>query len=117
VANTLEFFVHVEDLRRAQPSWSPRELAPEVNDQLRAMLTRGAKLLGRKSPCGLVLEVTDGIGAPEKIVAKKGEPSVTLSGPASEIVLFLYGRQDHARVELTGSDELTTALRSAKFGI
>lgn len=117
VANTLEFFVHVEDVRRAQLSWSPRELAPDVHDQLRAMLTRGAKLLGRKSPCGLVLDVSTGAGAPERIVAKKGDPSVTVSGPVSEIVLFLYGRQAHARVELSGPEDLVAAVRSTKFGV
>lgn len=117
VANTLEFFVHVEDVRRAQPSWSPRELAPEVREQLRAMLTRGAKLLARKAPCGLVLEVTDAPGAPDRIVAKKGDPSITLSGPVSEIVLFLYGRQAHARVDLLGPEDLAATLRSTKFGI
>ncbi len=115
-ANTLEFFVHVEDVRRAQPNWSPRELAPDVHAQLRSMLTRGAKLLGRKSPCGLVLEITDGESA-GNIVAKKGEPSVTVRGPVAEIVLFLYGRQAQARVELVGSDDQVATVRNAKFGI
>jgi uncharacterized protein (TIGR03085 family) len=117
VANTLEFFVHVEDVRRAQPSWSPRDLAPDVHDQLLSMLKRGSKLLSRKSPCGLVLEVTSGAGAQARIVAKKGDPSVTVSGPVSEIVLFLYGRQAHANVELSGPDDLVTAVRNASFGV
>lgn len=115
VANTLEFFVHVEDVRRAQPSWSQRELAPEVDAQLRSMLTRGAKLLGRKSPCGLVLDVTDGPAT--RIVAKKGDPSVTVRGPVAEIVLFLYGRQSQAKVEFDGPADLVTAIRNAKFGV
>ena len=115
VANTLEFFVHVEDVRRAQPKWSPRELAPEVQEQLRSMLNRGAKLLGRKSPCGLVLDVTDSPAG--RIVAKKGEPSVTVRGPVQEIVLFLYGRQAHARVELDGPADLVASVLNAKFGV
>lgn len=115
-ANTLEFFVHVEDVRRAQPNWSPRELAPDVHAQLRSMLVRGAKLLGRKAPCGLVLEITDA-DASDRVVAKKGDPSVTVRGPVAEIVLFLYGRQAHAKVELHGPEDLVTAVRNAKFGI
>lgn len=115
VANTLEFFVHVEDVRRAQPGWSPRELAPEVNAQLRGMLGRGAKLLARKSPCGLVLDITDDPST--RIVAKTGEPSVTVRGPAPEIVLFLYGRQAQAKVDLDGPTDLVAAVRSAKFGV
>lgn len=117
VANTLEFFVHVEDVRRAQPSWSPRELAPEVDAQLRTMLQRGAKLLGRKSPCGLELDITNGGDSPIRITAKKGDPSVTLRGPAAEIVLFLYGRQAHAKVELSGPEDQVAAVRIAKFGV
>lgn len=115
LTNTVEFFVHAEDVRRAQPSWSPRELAPEVHQQLKATLTRGAKLLARKSPCGLVLELTD--DSSTRVVAKKGDPSVTLRGPAAEIVLFLYGRQSHARVELDGPADLVASLRTAKFGV
>lgn len=117
VANTLEFFVHVEDVRRAQPSWSPRELAPEVHAQLRSMITRGAKLLGRKSPCGLVIELSDTEGTAPRIVAKKGDPFVTLRGPVSEIVMFLYGRQAHAKVDLDGPADLVSAVRAAPFGV
>src|ERR1700733_14833848 len=32
--NTVEFFIHVEDVRRAQPGWSPRPLPPELADAL-----------------------------------------------------------------------------------
>lgn len=116
VANTLEFFVHTEDLRRAQKTWEPRVLSADVRDQLQSMITRGARLLGRKAPCGLKLEITDG-GSTAIVVAKKGEPSVTVRGPAAEIVLFLYGRQSHARVELDGPADLVAATRSAKFGV
>jgi uncharacterized protein (TIGR03085 family) len=117
LANTLEFFVHVEDVRRAQPSWSPRELVPEVETQLQAMLQRGAKLLARKSPCGLELEITKGSDSPGRVIAKKGDPSVVLRGPAAEIVLFLYGRQAHAKVELSGPEDQVAALRNTRFGV
>ena len=32
--NTVEFFIHVEDVRRAQPGWEPRPLAPSLADAL-----------------------------------------------------------------------------------
>jgi uncharacterized protein (TIGR03085 family) len=115
LANTVEFFVHVEDVRRAQPSWQPRILAPEVNTQLRSMLVRGARLLARKAPCGLVLAIED--EATTTVTAKKGDPAVTVRGPAAEIVLFLYGRQAHAKVDLEGPADLVAAVLSAKFGV
>jgi hypothetical protein len=33
------------------------------------------------------------------------------------LLLFLMGRQAHARVDLTGPDELTERLRTARLGV
>ncbi|GAA3067912.1 hypothetical protein GCM10020000_60350 [Streptomyces olivoverticillatus] len=33
-ANTVEFYVHTEDVRRAQPQWTPREVDPVFADAL-----------------------------------------------------------------------------------
>jgi uncharacterized protein (TIGR03085 family) len=114
VANTIEFFVHHEDIRRATEPWEPRELPGDLADDLYAALKRGARLLARRASSGLVFEPTDGRGA---IVAKKGEPAVTVRGPIGELVLFVYGRQHHARVDLEGDDALVEAMRAAKFGV
>ena len=32
--NTVEFFIHVEDVRRAQDGWAPRSISPELADAL-----------------------------------------------------------------------------------
>ena len=37
---TLEYFVHHEDIRRAQPDWAPRELTDEDTDELWSLLSR-----------------------------------------------------------------------------
>lgn len=113
LANTVEFYVHVEDVRRAQPNVEPRQLDPAVRRQLLMMMKRGVRLLARSAPCGLVLHPT----GERPIVAKKGSPSVTVSGDIGEIVLFMYGRQRHALVELSGPPELADALRSTSFGV
>lgn len=114
VANTVEFFVHHEDVRRMQDGWAPRELDDELTDDLYAALKRMGKLLVRKAPAGMVLEPTDGRPA---VTAKTAEPMVTLRGPVGELVLFLYGRQAHARIDLDGPADAVEALRSASFGI
>ena len=113
LANTVEFFVHHEDVRRAAPVWEPRELDPELIGDLHAALRRMAKVLVRRSPVGLELQPTDG---PARIMAKAAVPSVTASGPVGELVLFVYGRTEHARVELDGDADAIERLRAASFG-
>jgi uncharacterized protein (TIGR03085 family) len=113
VANTVELFVHHEDVRRAGPGWAPRQLDEELEADLTAALRRMAKLLVRKAPGGLVLLPTGSAS----ITAKSGEPHVDVSGPVGELVLFVYGRQGVANVGLVGPDDLVTAMRDARFGI
>ena len=114
LANTTEFFVHLEDVRRAQPGWEPRELDAELTDDLRAALGRMAKLFARKAPAGITLAPDDG---GEAIVANDGDPMVTVSGPIGELVLWIFGRQAHARVGYDGPDDAIDAVKGASFGI
>src|SRR3954470_20200812 len=39
-SNTVEFYVHAEDVRRAQPDWAPRELDPVFADALWTRIER-----------------------------------------------------------------------------
>ena len=110
MANAVEFYVHAEDVRRAQPDWTPRSVDPVFADALWARLERSARLLGRKSPVGLVLRRPDG----RTVVARRGAPVVTVVGEPGELTLFLFGRQDAAKVELEGDKEPVTTLRETK---
>lgn len=112
-ANTLEFFVHSEDVRRAQPEWTPRELDPVFENALWARLEKGARLLGRKSPVGLVLRRSNG----QTAVARKGTPVVTVTGEAGELTLFAFGRQDATRVGIEGDKEAVTRLSRVRLGL
>ncbi|MFI7497201.1 TIGR03085 family metal-binding protein [Streptomyces sp. NPDC049687] len=109
-SNTIEFYVHSEDVRRAQSDWTPRELDPVFQDALWSRLERTARLMGRGSPTGLVLRRPDGRTA----VAQRGTPVVTVTGEPSELLLFLYGRQSAAKVELDGEKEAIEKLHSGK---
>jgi hypothetical protein len=42
--------------------------------------------------------------------------SVTVTGPASELLLFAYGRQAHARVEIIAPDDAAARLLEASLG-
>jgi len=114
LANTVEYFVHHEDIRRAQPSWSPRTLS----DRQEQLLWRSIRIAGkgptRSVEVGMTLERTD---TGERLVLKPGEPMAVVRGLPSELTLFVYGRGPQARVELQGPDDALSALRSTDLGI
>lgn len=112
-ANTVEFYVHTEDVRRARPDWTPRSVDPVFADALWTRLEAMARVLGRRSPVGLVLRRPDGRTA----VARKGAPVVTVTGEPTELILFAFGRQKAAKVELEGDDMAVAKLQAAKLGI
>jgi len=114
-ANTIEFFVHLEDVRRAAPDWKPRELDPELDDEIWRRLRAGVKLLFRRVPVGVTL-----VRAPQQqtVVAKPATPQmVTITGTASELTMFCYGRKDAARVELHGDAAAVERLRRTPLGV
>lgn len=112
-SNTVEFYIHAEDVRRAVPDWTPRAIDPVFADTLWARLERAARLAGRKSPVGLVLRRPNG----QTAVAHKGSPVVTVTGEPSELTLFAFGRQDAAEVEVDGDKDAVAKLYAAKLGI
>ena len=114
LANTVEFFVHHEDVRRAQPGWSARTLDPALDAKLADLLGGPVlKRMVRRAPVGLVAEPA---GHPA-VTLREGTPTVTISGPVGEIVLYLYGRRAVAEVTLTGDDDAITQLEATPLGI
>jgi uncharacterized protein (TIGR03085 family) len=111
--NTIEYFVHHEDVRRAQSGWQPRTLDDDLDIELWTTISRMSKLALRKAPAGVVLALPGG----SQVTAKKADPTVTVTGTAGELVLFTNGRQAHARVELDGPADAAASLRTAKFGV
>ncbi|MFC9127269.1 TIGR03085 family metal-binding protein [Streptomyces sp. NPDC057099] len=110
MSNLIEFYVHTEDVRRAQPDWSTRELDAVFQDALWSRLERTARLMGRGVPTGLVLRRPDG----QTTVAQRGTPVVTVTGEPSELVLFSYGRQSAAKVDLDGDGNAIAKLHESK---
>jgi len=114
ILNTLEFFVHHEDIRRAQAGWSPRDLGDHREKVLWSMLGTAGKGLLRGSPVGVTAEnsVTG-----SRTVLKAGAPTVTVRGLPSEVTLFVFGRRTQADVELLGDDADLARLRGTSLGI
>ncbi|HET7899976.1 MAG TPA: TIGR03085 family metal-binding protein [Candidatus Nanopelagicales bacterium] len=101
--NTIEFFVHHEDVRRAQETWEPRVLPDSAVDALAQRMPKVGRLLLRRCPVGVVVSPTDGPAAGSATRLRQGERYVTLVGPTAEIVLAKYGRITRG-LEIRGDD-------------
>ena len=110
--NTVEYFVHHEDVRRAAEGWTERELPAGLADALWKRLT-GSRLFLRSAPTGIVFARADAAvsaSTATPIVAKNATPSVTVTGTPAELTLWSMGRVSAARVELDGPDEAVARL-------
>jgi len=108
--NTVEFFIHVEDLRRGQDSWEPRAIPPALADALWARVGPGG--MAKKVPATVVL------ASPGREDKQSGSGAiVTVTGDPGELTMFAAGRQQAARVELTGDAALGAQLRAVSLGI
>ncbi len=119
-ANTTEFFIHHEDVRRAgdQPQ-TARDLGPEVEEWMWRRLKLLARAWFRRVQVGIVLEridSADGEGAPETIRAVGGSSIVTLVGQPSELMLYAHGRTEVAEIKLVGEPEALEILNATDLG-
>ena len=112
-ANTTEFFVHHEDVRRGQTDWRPRDLPPGLQATLWARARAVARFTLRRVPAAVQLRAP---GYGEATGPARGEP-VRLVGTPGELLLFLTGRQRAARVQVDGPPALAEKLRTARLGL
>jgi uncharacterized protein (TIGR03085 family) len=108
--NTVEFFIHTEDLRRGREGWQPRPLSAGWADALWARVGPGG--MAKKVPATVVLT------SPGREAKRAGSgPVLTLAGDPGELVMFGAGRQGAARVDIEGDETLAAQLRAAKLGV
>lgn len=112
LVNTIEFVVHHEDVRRAQPSWEPREPEPERDAAIWTGVVRAAKLVLRRSPVGLVLRRPDGV----EVVPRRGPNTVLITGEPGELLLFAFGR-DAVRLDFDGEQSSIAAVQGLNRGL
>ena len=115
VANVAEMFIHHEDVRRAQPGWEPRVLEPALATMLRRTLPLMGLLTLARVPARVVLRGKDGKTLLIAGSARFRGPTVTVTGPPEELLLFSVGRQ--ARVEFDGDAASVQAVRDAPKGL
>jgi uncharacterized protein (TIGR03085 family) len=127
-ANSVEFFVHHEDVRRAAPGWQPRELSGGESDMLWQRL-RMARFLLRKAPVGVELARDDTVlagdntgsdgasaeGLAYRITAKNATPAVTVVGSPAELTMWVMGRRTAAQIRMDGTQAAVTKLAEANW--
>jgi uncharacterized protein (TIGR03085 family) len=115
VPNLNEFFVHHEDVRRAN-GLGPRDtLTSALEAALWRNVRRSARFLTRRlRRVGLDLEWA---GTDQRITIRKSTPTVRMSGPPGEVLLYIFGRQTAAQVELAGPADAVATVQRTHFGM
>lgn len=112
--NTMEFFVHHEDVLRAVDPLARRDLPARSQGTLWAGIKAQGKTLARRCPTGLRLVRTD---KDASTTVEAGEPVVTVRGLPAEIALYLFGRGAVADVEIDGPADALQRLSSSDFSV
>jgi uncharacterized protein (TIGR03085 family) len=113
LVNSQEFFIHHEDVRRAQPGWQPRPSEQAREDALWRVLRLMGRMLYRKSPVGVVLQST----GRNDVTVHRRQRSVTVVGLPSEIILHAFGRRpDVVHVVVQGDGPDIDALAASARG-
>ena len=109
-----EFFVHHEDVRRANGR-GPRTNEQAMDEALWRNVSRGRWFLARRlRGAGLELQWA---GTAQTVRARRGEPTARVAGPPGELLLYLFGRQGAAHVEVSGPAAAVEAVRRTRFGM
>ena len=110
-ANTVEYFVHYEDVRRARPGWEPRDVDPGLSEELWRHL-KMARFLLRKAPVGVELARDSGgeDAGHYRVTVKNATPVVTVIGSPAELTMWATGRTSAANVRFDGTDAAVSKL-------
>ena len=96
------------------------EIGPEAPTLLEPWTTRdlAAHLVLREHDhsAGPGLEL-QWAGTAQTVRARRGEPTARIAGSPGELLLYLFGRQDVAQVEVSGPASAVEAVRRARFGM
>jgi uncharacterized protein (TIGR03085 family) len=114
--NLHEFFIHHEDVRRAQPGWKVRELDPATTAGLWNVVRLMAPMLA-KGLTGVRVDLKTPAGGERSLGPADAKHQVTITGEPGEILLYLSGRRPYAQVRLGGSQSGQARLAAAPLGM
>jgi uncharacterized protein (TIGR03085 family) len=107
-----EMYVHHEDLRRPVAP-EPRDLPTGLQDALWSRVRALGPGLVARAGLGITAANPDGRSAR----LRPGADGVVVRGAPGELLLWLFGRRDAARVALVGSAPARDRARTARLGL
>ncbi|MBB5831489.1 TIGR03085 family metal-binding protein [Brachybacterium aquaticum] len=108
-----ELLIHHEDLRRAQPGWEPRRLSREREDD-------AWRALGLMAPVSMRVRADVTLVSPRggrRFGSRRAAGSLRVHGEPLELLLWVSGRDDVARVRLHGDGAARRALQDGRRGL
>jgi uncharacterized protein (TIGR03085 family) len=114
LTNTVEFFIHHEDVRRGGAGWEPRDLAEDHARAIWRAVQFTGKLALRRVRMPVRVREANGYG---EFTVGGETAQLMVVAPAGELALFLSGRQRAARADVEGPAEQAERLRSANLGV
>lgn len=114
--NTLEYYVHHEDIRRAGTEWEPRELTDREQHAIWKAISVAGKGLVRQAGVPVVIRWGGDERERSALLRKGDEPVVVTGGPA-EIALMLFGREQYTGLEFDGPESSVKKLTATGLGL
>ncbi|AKT51736.1 TIGR03085 family metal-binding protein [Arsenicicoccus sp. oral taxon 190] len=113
--NLAEFYLHHEDVLRAQQPPAHVPMTPELESALWRLVATMGRLLLRRCRVGVTV---DAPGHGEQVLRKAGaDGGVLLTGRPGELLLYLSGRTEAADVRVEGSPQAEEAFRRTSLGL
>ena len=119
VANTAEYLVHHEDVRRGGPGWTRRGFDLEDLERVWTLATTVARTFLRKVDARVDLRTPSDIGSTKIAPVSTGAalaPLVSVSADPVELLLWAFGR-DEVEVDISGAQRGIDALRAVPRGL
>lgn len=114
LANTLEYLVHHEDVRRAAPGWTPRTLPGADHQTVWSALGRLGSLPLRRVGVPVVLAWAE---REVRHVVRGGDEPAVVRGDPVELALWAFGRSELSGVALDGPASRVRALEASVRGL
>lgn len=114
LANTAEYLVHHEDVRRAGDPWEPRRFDAEDLERIWALATTVAKSALRKAPARVDLRTPPGMAPTRKGAVSTGAalaPLASITAEPTELLLWAFGRGE-AVVDISGAQRGIDAIEA-----
>jgi len=108
-----ELLIHHEDLRRARDGWEPRRLSP-------ATAAAAWRAVGLMAPLAMRVRADVTLVSPlggRQLRSRRAAGALRIHGEPLELLLWVSGRDEVARVRIHGDESALRALREGRRGL